>query len=91
MSVQWNSRQSRFELEVEGGTAIADCVVRPNEWVVTHVEVPHSLRGGGVASKLAAGIVEHARQEGGKITPVCGFMVAYFQRHPEARDVLSDD
>lgn len=88
MSVQWNSNEARFELDVEGQTAIADCIVRPNEWVVTHVEVPVALRGGGVASKLAAGIVEYAREHQGEITPLCGFMVAYFQRHPEARDVL---
>ncbi|RYX83178.1 N-acetyltransferase [bacterium] len=89
MSVQWNPKRERFELEVDGKLAIADCIVRPDEWVVTHVEVPNELRGGGVASRLAAGIVEHAREKQGKITPVCSFMVAYFQRHPEARDVLS--
>ncbi|BCM91190.1 hypothetical protein IAD21_03054 [Abditibacteriota bacterium] len=88
MSVQWNSEQARFELDVEGQLAIADCIVRPNEWIVTHVEVPHALRGGGVASRLASGIIDYARENQGKITPLCGFMVAYFQRHPEAHDVL---
>lgn len=90
MSVQWNEGQSRFELEVEGGVAVADCITRPKEWVVTHVGVPVALRGGGIASKLAAGIVDHARRENGKIVPVCSFMVAYFQRHPEACDVLKE-
>ncbi len=88
MSVQWNSQQSRFELDVDGQIAIADCVVKPNEWTVTHVVVPVALRGGGVASKLAEGIVEHARRENGKIVPLCSFMVSYFERHPEAKDVL---
>lgn len=88
MSVQWNSNEARFELDVDGKLAIADCIVRPNEWVVTHVEVPIALRGGGVASKLAEGIVDYARTNQGKITPLCSFMVAYFQRHPEAHDVL---
>lgn len=89
MSVQWNSKQSRFELDVDGQMAVADCIASPNEWVVTHVEVPIALRGDGVASQLAAGIVEHARREKGKIVPVCPFMATYFERHPEARDVLS--
>ncbi len=88
MSVQWNPDRARFELAVDDKLAIADCIVRPNEWIVTHVEVPHALRGGGVASRLAAGIVDYAREHQGQITPVCSFMVAYFQRHPEARDVL---
>ncbi len=90
MNVQWNSKESRFEAEVNGQTAIADCLVHPNEWVVTHVEVPIALRGGGIASQLAAGIVEHARSEKRKIVPMCPFMAAYFERHPEARDVLQE-
>ena len=89
MNVQWNPAQSRFELETNGHLSIADCLVRPGEWVVIHVEVPPALRGGGVASQLAAGIVEHARGEKRKIVPLCPFMAAYFERHPEARDVLS--
>ena len=91
MSVQWNSEQSRFELQVEGGLALADCVVRPKEWIVTHVEVPPALRGGGIASQLAAGMVEYVRGQEGKITPVCPFMVTYFRRHPEDSDVLNTE
>jgi len=90
MNVQWNAQKSRFELETGGQMAIADCLTGENEWAVTHVEVPPSLRGGGVASALAAGIVEYAREKGGKIAPVCPFMVAYFARHPDIKDVLSD-
>lgn len=90
MNVEWNSKESRFQMEEQGQLAIADCLVRPKEWIVTHVEVPTALRGGGVASKLAAGIVQHARSEGGKVVPVCPFMVVYFERHPEARDVLKE-
>lgn len=89
MNVEWNSKESRFQSEVDGQLAIADCLVRPGEWIVTHVEVPVALRGGGIASKLAAGIVEHARSEKRVIVPMCPFMAAYFERHPEARDVLS--
>ncbi len=91
MNVQWNAARSRFELATDGETAIADCRTEPNKWIVTHVEVPVALRGGGVASQLAAGIVEHARREGGKIVPVCPFMVTYFARHPDARDVLDTE
>jgi len=90
MNVQWNAPMSRFELETSGQMAIADCLASENEWAVTHVEVPPSLRGGGVASALATGIVEYARERQGKIAPVCPFMVAYFARHPDIKDVLSD-
>ncbi len=91
MSVQWNPAKSRFELDVNGELAVADCITNPKQWTVTHVIVPVALRGNGVASKLASGIVEHARREQGKIVPVCPFMASYFERHPEAKDVLKSE
>jgi predicted GNAT family acetyltransferase len=36
------------------------------------------------------GIVDHARTHKLRITPVCGYAVAWFQRNPNARDVLKD-
>lgn len=88
MNVSWNPKESRFELDVDGQLAIADCIMQNDEWIVTHVEVPRALRGGGVASSLAQGLIEQARAKNKRVVPVCPFMVAYFQRHPEAHDVL---
>ncbi|HEX9997027.1 MAG TPA: GNAT family N-acetyltransferase [Abditibacterium sp.] len=82
-----NPEKSRFELEKEGQIAVADFVLRPSEMVVTHVIVPQSLRGGGIASQLAAEVVAHARRENLQIVPQCSFMAAYMEKHRETHDL----
>lgn len=49
--------------------------------------VGESLRGGGIAGKLMAKVIEFAREEGILIRPICSYAVKYFERHPEDRDV----
>ena len=83
-----NSAQNRFEMEVEGQTCLADYRPAPGVWAIFHVETPPELRGRGLATQLAQGIVQLAREENQKIEPICPFMVAYFKRHPHERDVL---
>ena len=89
MNVTLNSQRSRFELEQDGQAAIADYHLSGDVMTITHVIVPTALRGGGLASALAAEVVAHARREKLRIVPQCSFMAAYFQRHPEAKDLLA--
>jgi hypothetical protein len=35
-----------------------------------------------------AGLVDIVRAQGGKITPRCGYAVAWMKRHPEQADLL---
>jgi predicted GNAT family acetyltransferase len=89
MEIYFNLEASRFELEKNGLMAVADFELEPGLLTITHVIVPPSLRGGGIASALAAEVVAHARREGLKVEPQCSFMAAYFARHPEQRDLLA--
>jgi predicted GNAT family acetyltransferase len=84
-----NAARSRFELDVGGHTAFADYRRGGGRLVIDHVETPAALRGGGVAAQVMAGVAEAARAEGAKVVPVCSYAVAWFQRHPEARDLLA--
>jgi predicted GNAT family acetyltransferase len=83
-----NQALSRFELDVDGQTAFADYRRGDGRLVIPHVETPVALRGGGVASHLMQGIVDHARAEGLKIVPVCPYAVAWMRRHREYADLL---
>ena len=47
-----------------------------------------ALRGTGAASRLMQQIVDHARAEKLVIVPRCSYATAWFERHPEAEDVL---
>jgi len=80
---------TRFELEEQGLTAFATYRRAANVFTIPHVEVPPALRGKGTADRLMAGIVALARARGDKIKPLCPYAVAWFRRHPDARDVLT--
>jgi predicted GNAT family acetyltransferase len=89
MEVTLNLAKSRFEVDKDGLIAVADFELEPGFIIVTHVVVPPRIRGGGVASTLAAEVVAYARRENVKIVPQCMFMEQYFQRHPEIADLLA--
>ncbi len=87
MKITLNTQKSRFESEKDGLIAVAEFVAAPGVLTVTHIIVPPQLRGGGVASALAAHVVETARRENLKIEAQCSFLAAYLQKHPETRDL----
>ena len=90
MEVTDNREESRFELEAEGGTAIA--AYRRSEdgrIVFTHTEVPPELEGQGIGSALIRGALEQVRAEGLKVVPACSFVRGWIERHKEAQDLLA--
>ncbi len=93
-SITQNTAQNRFEMarqndkETETEIAVAEYRLSGQIMTVTHVIVPQSQRGQGVASDLSRAVINHARAVQLKIRPQCPFMAAYFERHPEAADLL---
>jgi predicted GNAT family acetyltransferase len=61
----------------------------PRLVIVDHTGVPDIYRGQGIGAKLAEHAIEEARMGGWKIIPLCPFMKAQVQRHPEWADVIS--
>lgn len=89
MSVVDNTALHRFELEEDGATAFATYRRAGEVLTIPHVEAPPVLRGKGTAARLMDGIAALARAQGFKIVPTCPYAIAWFRRHPEAKDVLS--
>ncbi len=56
--------------------------------IVDHTGVPDSMAGQGVGKALAAHVVADARAKGIKIIPLCPFLKAQADRHPEWADVI---
>jgi predicted GNAT family acetyltransferase len=54
-----------------------------------HTEVEDKFRGQSVGKNILLEIVNYARKNSIKITPVCPFTVSMFRRTAEIRDVLS--
>lgn len=58
-----------------------------NTIIADHTGVPPQYRGHGIAEQLVKAAIDHARATGGKIVPVCSYVVAQFRRHPEWADL----
>jgi len=54
---------------------------------IEHTEVDRALEGRGVAAALVRAALEHARREGLKVEPECGYTRSYMERHPETLDL----
>lgn len=78
-----NKAESRFELAVEGATAIAEYRIAGDTIYFTHTETPDALQGKGVASKLLGGALAIAQARRLKIVPRCSFVAHYIAKHPE--------
>ncbi|GAB4200209.1 MAG: GNAT family N-acetyltransferase [Roseiflexaceae bacterium] len=86
--VTHNTAESRFELRVGGELAVAEYVLARDQIIFTHTGVPRSMRGRGIASRLAHAALEHARAAGLRVVPHCSFFRTYIQRHPEYQPLV---
>ena len=87
--VRNNRDESRYELEVDGATALAVYSLKDRRVSFTHTEVPEALEGRGIGSALIAGALDDVRGQGLKVVPICSFVRGYIERHPEFQDLLA--
>jgi predicted GNAT family acetyltransferase len=84
-----NTDQSHFELEEGGHLAWAEYRIRDGQVIISHVEAEPPLRGTGAAGRLMQQITDHVRANQLVIVPRCSYARSWFQRHPQAGDVLA--
>jgi predicted GNAT family acetyltransferase len=58
---------------------------------IQHTFVDESLRGQGIAGQLLDRLVAELRKDGRKAHLTCPYAKGYFEKHPEARDVLESN
>lgn len=87
-AIRDNAALNRFELAVEGGVAFVSYHPIPGGLYLTHTETPVALRGRGIATRLARGVLETIRARGQKIRVGCEFLIDFMRRHPEFDDLL---
>ena len=90
ISVENNTDESRFQVQVDEYIAVIDYYLRGNDIVFTHTGVPDALGGQGLASKMAKTALEYAKAEGLKVVPQCPFVRAYLRRHSEYQGLVSE-
>lgn len=59
------------------------------KFIIDHTEVEPEYNGKGVGKQLVNAAVDFARKENKKITPVCTFAKAMFDKNEDWNDVLS--
>jgi len=84
-----NAARSRFEMAVGHAVAVVNYArPRGNTIELTHTEVPETLAGQGVGSRLAKAVLDRVRANGLRVVPSCPFIAAYIERNPEYRDLV---
>jgi predicted GNAT family acetyltransferase len=86
--VRHNVAASRFEIDLGDALAVAEYRLSGHTAVFTHTEVPVAMRGQGIASRLIAGALDVAREQGWRVVPQCSAVAVYIERHPERRALL---
>ncbi len=72
---------------VEGEAELTFSRANPQLVIADHTGAPDSMRGMGAARDLVERLVADARAEGFKIVPLCPFVKAQFERHPDWSDL----
>ncbi|MBP0444493.1 N-acetyltransferase [Roseomonas sp. SSH11] len=93
MAAQVTDNAARHRFEMQEGEATAIIAYRqagPGRIDMLHTEVPESLSGQGVGSRLVQGALDLARADGLKVVPSCSFVAAYIKRHPEYADLVAE-
>lgn len=82
-------REGEYHAHVPGAEEIGRLtwVLRGDARVAEHTLVPKAIGGRGVAARLVEAMVDDARAKGFKVKPVCSYVVAAFDRHPDWADV----
>ncbi|MCL2341304.1 MAG: N-acetyltransferase [Proteobacteria bacterium] len=86
-----NELMRRFELQVDGQTAVLDYEERSGSVLAfTHTFVPTELRGRNVAAILTRYALEDARRQGKKVAPHCSYVAVFMDRNREYADLRAD-
>ncbi|WP_208352660.1 GNAT family N-acetyltransferase [Pseudaestuariivita rosea] len=81
--------KGRYFIQQDGQEAeLTFSVLSASTIIADHTGVPEELRGTGLGHVLVERMVQDARQNGFKIVPLCPFVNAQRQKHPDWADVF---
>jgi predicted GNAT family acetyltransferase len=84
--------RSRWVALVDGEEAgFAQYIRRGGRLLFVHTVVDPAFEGRGVGSALARGALEGARAAGDPVVPLCPFIAAYIEKHPEYSDLVDTE
>jgi predicted GNAT family acetyltransferase len=78
-----NEAAKRYELTVDGETAVVIYNPVAGGRLITETLVPVALEGRGIASRLARHVLADLKAKELLILPTCPFFSGYLKKHPE--------
>jgi uncharacterized protein len=87
--VRDNPEQHRYEAYV--GSELAGFTTyhsQPGLMTILHTEIERPFEGQGIGSELTLRVLDDIRGKGARVLPVCPFVLAFLQRHPEYDDLV---
>ena len=83
-----NPEQHRYEIHVGSEIAgAADYHTQPGLVTIMHTEIDPAFEGRGLGSQFVAAMLDDVRRQEAQLLPVCPFVRAFLQRHPEYADL----
>ena len=80
--------RQRYEAIRDGAVVGFAAYQKANELIVfTHTEVDPSFEGQGIGGALVRGALDHVRNLGLRVLPICPFVQAWMARHPDYIDL----
>ena len=89
LAIKHNTAAQRFEAIVDGMLCRSDYRMHGDTMMLVHTEVPQLLERRGIASALVKAAFTYAAEAGLDVLPVCSFVRAWVQRHPEVEPQLA--
>lgn len=83
-----NEAQKQYEFHIDGEIARIEYIKAQGKIFLTHTEVPEKFEGKGVGSALVRQVLEDVGRQGLGLVPLCPFVAAYINRHPEYSSLI---
>ena len=83
-----NEVEKRYEITTDGILAKLEYILSMDKIFLTHTEVPQSLGGRGIGSKLVKYALEDIKSKGLTLVPLCPFVAQYIKNHPEYKELV---
>jgi predicted GNAT family acetyltransferase len=89
MSTDVRRREHDYQITVDGVPAgVAQFRVEGDLVVFTHTTVEKAFEGQGIGSALAAAALDDVRAQGKRVVPLCPFIRAWIDKHPDYADLV---
>ena len=91
LTVVRNESEHRYEARLDGVVVgFSKYRLRPGQVVFTHTEIDSAYEGQGFGGQLAKAALDDVRARGEQVVPICPFIRAYIDKHPEYADLVGE-